>query len=126
MDEPEVVLLTRQFFKEQGYKMKGQPDEGDIVLNGGEIRVDLQGFREGSPPDLLWIECKGDNVPLKELLSDFVSLLLILNEYGGQAVLACPKESYNKLQRYNKFLEQIQKNISKGTVRILNIESKLM
>lgn len=123
MDEPEVVRLVRASFEKQGYILKGQPIEGDITLNGGEIRVDLQAYKVESPPDLIWIECKGDNVPLKELLSDFISLLLILDEYGGQAILACPAKSYQKIIVYDIFLEQLQKNISKGKVEIMNVES---
>ena len=37
MDEPEVVLLVQKYFEAQGFKLKGQPAEGDIVLNGGEL-----------------------------------------------------------------------------------------
>ena len=90
MDEPEVVLRVREIFQAPGFKMKGQPEEGDVTLNGGDIRVDLQGFWEDVPPDLLWIECKGSGTNLKDLLADFVSLLLVLDEYGGQVIMACP------------------------------------
>lgn len=124
MDEPEVVLRIKSYFESLRFKMKGQPSEGDIILNNGNIRCDLQGFRsnkDNTYPQLLWIECKGDNVALKELLSDFVSLLLILDEYGGQAVLACPDESYRKIVKYKEFLERLQTNIANGKVEILNI-----
>ncbi len=113
MDEPEVVIRVKSHFESQGFRMKGQPLEGDITLNGGDIRCDLQGFKTNKVnayPQLLWIECKGDYVALKELLSDFVSLLLILDEYGGQAVLACPDESYRKIIEYK---EQRKKEIIK-------------
>ncbi len=123
MDEPEVVLRVKSYFESQGFRMKGQPDEGDITLNGGDIRCDLQGFKtnkDSNYPQLLWIECKGDYIALKELLSDFVSLLLILDEYGGQAVFVCPDESYKKIMEYKEFLERLQSNIAKGKVEILN------
>jgi hypothetical protein len=123
MDEPEVVLRVRNYFEAQGFKLKGQPNEGDIVLNGGEIRVDLQGFREMNPPDLIWIECKGDDTQLKELLSDFISLLLVISQYGGQAIFACPSQSYNKIIAYKEFLDILQNNIGKGQVKIFNVES---
>lgn len=124
MDEPEVVLRIKSYFESLGFRMKGQPDEGDVVLNNGNIRCDLQGFKvnkDNNYPQLLWIECKGDYVALKELLSDFISLLLILDEYGGQAVLACPDESYKKIIEYKEFLERLQTNIAKGKVEILDI-----
>ncbi len=123
MDEPEVVLLVRKYFEAQGFKLKGQPDEGDITLNGGETRVDLQGFRESKTPDLIWIECKGDSANLKDLLSDFTSLLLIIDEYGGQAVLACPLDAYQKITSYQEFLDKMQNNIGKGKVQIFNVEA---
>ncbi len=123
MDEPEVVLLVRKYFEVQGFKLKGQPNEGDLVLNGGEIRVDIQAFRETKPPDLIWIECKGDDVYLKDLLADFTSLLLVISEYGGQAVLACPSVAYNKITAHQEFLEVLQRNIGKGQVQIFNVEA---
>lgn len=123
MDEPEVVLRVRKYFEAQGFKMKGQPDTGDIVLNGGEIRLDIQGFRESTTPDLIWVECKGDDAKLKDLLADFTSLLLVISEYGGQAILACPPQSYKKITAYQEFLNKLQNNIGKGQVQIFNVES---
>jgi len=123
MDEPEVVLRVRKYFEAQGFKLKGQPVEGDIVLNGGEIRIDLQGFRESKIPDLIWVECKGDDTNLKDLLADFTSLLLVISEYGGQAFLACPTQSYKKITAYQEFLDKLQNNIGKGQVQIFNVES---
>jgi len=123
MDEPEVVLLVQKYFEAQGFKLKGQPAEGDIVLNGGEIRVDIQAFRETNPPDLIWVECKGDDAKLKDLLADFTSLLLVISEYGGQAVLACPSVAYKKISAYQEFLDVLQKNIGKGQVQIFNVEA---
>lgn len=64
MDEPEVVLLVRKYFEVQGFKLKGQPIEGDVVLNGGEIRVDIQAFRETKPPDLIWNIQRHLTIPL--------------------------------------------------------------
>lgn len=123
MDEPEAVLRVRKYFEAQGFKLKGQPIEGDIVLNGGEIRVDLQGFREAKTPDLIWVECKGDDAKLKDLLADFTSLLLVISEYGGQCVLACPSIAYKKITAYQDFLDALQNNIGKGQVQIFNIEA---
>jgi len=123
MDEPEVVLCVREYFEARGFKLKGQPIEGDIVLNEGDLRTDLQGFRESKIPDLIWVECKGDSANLKDLLADFTSLLLIIDEYGGQAVLACPSDAYQKITAYQEFLDKLQKNIGKGQVQIFNAEA---
>lgn len=123
MDEPEVVLRIRVYLESQGFKLKGQPMEGDIMLNGGDLRVDIQGFREAKIPDLIWVECKGDDANLKDLLADFTSLLLIISEYGGQCVLACPSVAYEKITAYQEFLDALQNNIGKGRVQIFNVEA---
>lgn len=123
MDEPEVILRVREYLEAQGFKLKGQPTEGDITLNGGDLRVDIQGFRETVPPDLIWVECKGDDAKLKDLLADFTSLLLVISGYGGQGILACPSQSYKKITAYQEFLDTLQKNTGKGQVQILNVES---
>lgn len=123
MDESEVVLRVRKYFEAQGFKIKGQPVEADVPLNGGETRIDLHGFRESTIPDLIWVECKGDNANLKDLLADFTSLLLVISEFGGQAFLACPTQSYEKITAYQEFLDKLQNNIGKGQVQIFNVES---
>lgn len=122
MYEPEVVLKVRALLQAQGFKLKGQPDEGDVTLLNESIRVDLQGFRNASPPDLLWVECKGGETNLKDLLCDFISLLLVLNEYGGQAILACPSKEYCRLMEHKEFLDKLQQNIAKGSVTVIDVE----
>jgi len=121
MEEIEVINKFRQQLESDGFKCKGQPSEGDVVLLDGEIRLDIQAFRESTPPELLWIEAKGSGANLKDLICDFVSLLLVLDRYGGNACLIIPKEECGKIIKYKKFLDKLQNNISKGKVEIISI-----
>lgn len=124
MDEQTVIEICNSYFNNLGFILKGQPNNGDITILGGDIKVDIQGWIKdiNGEQNIIWIEAKGSNIALKELLSDYVSLLLTIYEYGGQAILAVPNDSYKKIIQHEEFLEILQNNVSKGIVQILNVE----
>lgn len=82
MNEQEVYSLIKQYFESRGFKYSGQPDRGDLVPLE-EIRLDGHAFKVGDPPEIFWIEAKGDDANLSRCLSDLGKLCFITYTLGG-------------------------------------------
>ena len=113
MDEDQVKLLTQRWLKKRGYEVKQEVGVGGIER---EVILDFYGYREVNEPEILWVECKGDQ-NLSELLEGFIRVEFAVHYGGGTGVLAIPTEAATKIFKYGDFLKQ-----ATGIIEILDVE----
>lgn len=109
MREEEVKEATEKWLTEKGYKI-----QREVGVSGTEREVilDLYGYKEeDGRPEILWVECKGDQT-LSELLEGFIRLEFGVWLGGGIGILAVPHNATRKLLNYKKFLGQAETIIS--------------
>ncbi len=122
MNEQEVYPLMKQYFVSKGFIFSGQPDRGDIVPVD-EIRLDGHAIKVGNPPEIYWIECKGDDVNISGCLGDLAKLCFITYYMGGNGLFIIPTKTFNILEEHKEFISDF-KEVVKYNINILNIETE--
>lgn len=122
MNEQETYPLIKKYFESKGFKYTGQPDRGDIVPLE-QIRLDGHAFKNGEPPEIYWIEAKGDDVNLAGCLADLGKLCFITYTLGGKGLFVVPTESFSMLKEHMEFISEFQSNTG-FNINVLNIETE--
>lgn len=124
MIETEVYPLVKDYFVTKGFIFSGQPDRGDIVPVD-EIRLDGHAIKIGNPPEVYWIECKGDDVNISGCLGDLAKLCFITYYMGGKGLFIVPIEAFNMLKEHKEFISEFQSNTG-FNINMLNIETNTL
>lgn len=105
MDEDQVKDLIERWLKDQGFQVRR---EVGVPGTEREVILDHYAYRDhDGEPEILWIECKGDQ-NLSELLEGFIRLELGVHYGGGSGMLAVPHEATQKLFNHKPFLQQAE------------------
>jgi len=113
MNEDRVKELTKKWLEKQGFKVYPEVSVGEKR----EVVLDFYAYQD--PPEVWWIECKGDQ-NLSELLEGFIRVEFAVWDRGGLGILAVPHKSTKKLLRYKDFLKQAEK-----VIEILDVEKEV-
>lgn len=128
MTEDEVNIYCREWLISKGYKYKGILNQGlgQVPVPDGtrSVLIDHQGFRDDLP-DLIWIEAKGSELNLSELLEGFIRVNYAVFEGGGRGYLATPNKEFNLLLEREEFLEAVAHSVNgKGQIGLLDVEKE--
>ncbi len=131
MEEPEVKIRFENYLKKQGYikvEKNGKPQMtrgfGNTYTpepNTDEqrnVRLDYYIYKDSTPPEVTWVECKGD-LNLSGLLEGFVRVEYAIWLNGGQGLFVCPTEAINMMLEIREFLSKAVSN----QIQILNAET---
>jgi hypothetical protein len=102
MDEPEVKRLARAWLETAGFKVTPEPAVPDT---NRDVLLDFYGWKAGNPPEIVWVEAKGD-VGISDLLEGFIRTEFACHQGGGHGILAVPREQAERLAKYSDFLSQ--------------------
>jgi hypothetical protein len=102
MDEPKVKAAARAWLEAQGFKVKPEPAVPDTDR---EVILDFFAWRAGDPPEIVWVECKGD-VNLSDLIEGFARTEFACHMGGGRGILAAPQEQVAQMLKYSGFFSQ--------------------
>lgn len=127
MTEGEVNLKVKEWLSSHSFKYKGILNKGlgQVPVPDGtrNVLIDHQGFRDDIP-DLIWIEAKGADLNLSELLEGFIRVTYAVFEGGGTGYLATPHREFELLLERKEFLEAVAHSVNgKGQMGLLDIES---
>lgn len=110
MKEEEVIKKAIEWAEANGYSYIGKGKQNqqnlgsDIPVPGSERLVLIDGKAE-KDGERLWIEAKGDNVGLSELLEGLARLQFAVFYGGGKGILAVGAESLKKVLRHRDFFK---------------------
>jgi hypothetical protein len=126
MTEDEVNIRCKEWLISRGYKYKGILNKGlgQVPVPDGtrQVLIDHCGVKD-RPVDLVWVEAKGGNCNLSELLEGFVRLNYAVFEGGGCGYLAIPHKQFNLLLERKEFLEAVAHSTNgKGSIGLLDLE----
>jgi hypothetical protein len=122
MTEDEVNISVKKWLLSQKYKYKGILNPGSdrakstdigfgqvqIPLPNGKrlILIDHQGVRD-VPPDLIWVEAKGGEVGMSQLLEGFIRVTCACYWGGGSGLLAIPPAECKIILEQQEFLRLV-------------------
>lgn len=126
MTEQEVNEKVKEWLLANGFRYKGVLRDGDVPAPDGyrRVRIDHQGYEDANSR-LIWVEAKGSNTPLSELLEGFIRLAYAMWHGGGNGLLAVPSEEAQILldETVRSFLSEIASALSlKGNIGIWDVE----
>jgi len=126
MTEQEVNEKVKEWLLANGFRYKGVLRDGDVPAPDGyrRVRIDHQGYDDANLR-LIWVEAKGSNTPLSELLEGFIRLAYAMWHGGGNGLLAVPSEEAQILldETVRSFLSGIASALSlKGNIGIWDVE----
>lgn len=107
MDEDEVKTCAKRWLEKQNYKVQ---EEVGVLGTQREVILDFWSYKDGSVPEIIWVEAKGDT-NLSELLEGFIRLKFAIYHGGGLGILALPHKTCQKLLKHKAFLKQVEKVI---------------
>lgn len=117
MEESAVKEQARKWLDSQGYEVTC---EVGVSGTQREVILDLYGYREkGSEPQIIWVECKGDQ-NLSQLLEGWIRVEFAVFLGGGKGVLAVPHKACKKLLTYRIFLSQDE------NIKLFDVETQQM
>lgn len=127
MTENEVNIRCRTWLLSKGFNYKGilNTGLGQVPVPDGtrSVLIDHQGFRDDIP-DLVWIEAKGSDLNLSQLLEGFIRVNYAVFEGGGSGYLAVPAKEYEMLLEHREFLESVAHTVNgRGQIGLLNVEN---
>lgn len=119
MTEDEVNISCKHWIESQKFKYKGvlntkpkteyEPNGyGQVPVPDGnrQVLLDHQGIKD-SPIDLIWIEAKGSDVGMSQLLEGFTRMAYAVYHGGGKGLLAVPSNEFNQMKEQVGFLKAI-------------------
>lgn len=107
--------------KETGYGQVPVP----LPDGSRSILIDHQGISDKYPPKLVWVEAKGSDNNLSELLEGFIRLCAAIYWGGGNGYLAVPNAEYEKLIEQREFLEAVAHSVNgRGQMGLLDVEKQ--
>jgi hypothetical protein len=126
LTEDEVNLKVKEWLENHSYHYKGilNVGKGQVPVPDGtrSVLIDAQGFRDDIP-DLIWIEAKGSDLNLSELLEGFIRVNYAVFEGGGRGFLATPHKEFELLLERKEFLGAVAHSVNgKGYIGLLDIE----
>lgn len=126
MTEEEVNVRCREWLISKGYKYKGilNRGKGQVPVPDGtrNLLIDHQGIRDDIP-DLIWVEAKGSDLNLSELLEGFIRVTYAVYQGGGRGYLATPHKEFELLLDRKEFLQAVAHSVNgKGYMGLLDIE----
>jgi len=121
--ENEINLAVREWLLQEGYSYKGvcnaepglglkQKDVGygqvPIPLPSGErlVLIDHQGVKD-RPVDLIWVEAKGSDAGVSQLLEGFIRTTCACYFGAGRGLLAVPTAECEKMLELQDFLKRV-------------------
>lgn len=116
MREDKVKEATYHWLEEQEWTVKS---EVGVSGTEREVIIDFYAYRERSTPEILWVECKG-NQNLSDLLEGFIRLEFAIFYGGGNGYLVAPHKATTKLLKHRIFLSQ-----AASVIKLLDIENKV-
>jgi len=122
MNEQEVYPLIKQYFESKGFKYSGQPERGDIYPIE-QIGLDGHAFKNGNPPEIYWIEAKGDDSSLSKCLADIGKLCFITYTLGGRGLFIVPNKLFKILKEHKEFINEF-KSQTGFNINVLCIENE--
>jgi hypothetical protein len=130
MTEQEVNEKVREWLLANGFRYKGVLRDGDVPAPDGyrRVRIDHQGYDDANLK-LIWVEAKGSNTPLSELLEGFIRLAYAMWHGGGDGLLAVPSQEAEMLldETVRPFLAEIAATLSlRGNIGIWDVEGGKM
>lgn len=128
MTEQEVNEKVKEWLLANGFRYKGVLRDGDVPAPDGyrRVRIDHQGYDDANLR-LIWVEAKGSNTPLSELLEGFIRLAYAMWHGGGDGLLALPAEEAEMLldETVRPFLEEVSKALTiRGKIGIMDVEGE--
>jgi hypothetical protein len=137
MTEDEVNRVVEKWLISQGYKYKGvnktrklsrrdkhsDNNVGQVPVPDGyrQVLIDHQGIMD-NPIDLLWVEAKGSNTGMSQLLEGFIRMAYAVYHGGGKGILATPTIEYQQIKEQEGFLRAIA-IASDKSLGLLNAET---
>ena len=119
MTENEVNEKCKEWLLVSGFKYKGvlntKPDEaadpngyGQVPVPDGtrDVLIDHQGVNDRER-SLIWVEAKGDDCGMSDLLQGFIRVVYACYWGGGSALLAVPNEAWQRILQQQDFLRRV-------------------
>jgi len=110
MTENEVNLKCRDWLISQGYAYKGvlNDGKGDVPVPDGynQVRIDHQGIHDRNH-DLIWVEAKGSNAGMSDLLEGFIRMVYGCWHGAGRGLLAIPSVECERMLEQRDFLKRV-------------------
>jgi hypothetical protein len=119
MLEDEVNLVCKKWLEANNYKYKGilntRPNSkanvngyGQVPIPDGykQVLIDHCGIND-KERNLIWIEAKGSDVGMSQLLEGFIRMAYACYHGGGKGLLAIPHEEFNQMKEQEGFLKAI-------------------
>ena len=126
MTENEVNKKCKTWLEKRNYSYKGilNAGKGEVPVPDGknQVYIDHQGINNFTK-DLIWIEAKGQDDNISELLQGFIRVLYACYHGGGKGLLAIPDTEYQKLLEQKDFLAKVAR-AGERQVGLLNVEKE--
>lgn len=139
MTENEVNIKVKEWLEANGWHYKGVLAKGHIPVPDGletTILIDHQGVKhdniskfygnqsDPSLPHLIWVEAKGNNVALSELLEAFIRVCYAIHYGGGTGLIAAPHNQIKMLLERREFLSEVSSAVFRwGRIGLLDAET---
>lgn len=128
MTEDEVNLEVKRWLTGHHFRYKGILNKGlgQVPVPDGtrNVLIDHQGFRDDLP-DLVWVEAKGSDLNLSQLLEGFIRVTYAVFEGGGRGYLATPHKEFELLVERRDFLKAIAYSVNgRGQMGLLDVEKQ--
>lgn len=137
MTENEVNIVSKQWLENNGYKYKGilnAKPKGNYDIGYGQVPVptdsnsqiliDHQGVND-KDKSIIWIEAKGSDVGMSQLLEGFIRVAYACYYGGGKGLLAIPDKEYQELIKHKGFLAKVSM-ASERTLGLLNAQNDII
>lgn len=127
MTEDEVNLKVKEWLNNHSFKYKGILNKGlgQVPVPDGtrQVLIDHQGVKD-NPVDLLWVEAKGGDCSLSELLEGFIRVGYAVWHGAGRGLLAAPAKEIRTLKKQREFLASVSASlVGKGMIGLLDAQS---
>jgi hypothetical protein len=128
MIEDEVNSLAKEWLQSHSFHYKGilNIGKGQVPVPDGtrNVLIDHQGVRDDIP-DLVWIEAKGSDVGVSQLLEGFIRVTYAVYMGGGTGYLAVPSREFVLMIERQDFLRAVSLSVNgKGQMGLLDVECK--
>ena len=101
--EDSIKAQIKASLEANGFKVKR---EVAVVDSGRNVILDFYAFKDDNPPQIIWVECKGD-VNLSELIEGFARLEFALFYGGGKGIFVAPKRQIELMQEFGEYFNQV-------------------
>lgn len=104
-EEDKIKVWIKAKLESEGYRLRREPPVIGTV-ESKEMALDFYAFKDGNPPDVIWVECKGD-VDLSMLIEGFARIEFATFMGGGRGLFVAPRKQIDQMLRYKEFFDQV-------------------